>query len=93
MSLSRGRRCDVRESGVRNVVRGNKGRDERQGGARDVAGFGEERNTAVGMGDSLVGVQQSQRGREWVLVEPPGMESRCVREAKRFTRWRGGRSG
>ena len=55
----------------------------------DVAGFGEERDAAVGMGDSLVGAEQSQRGREWVLVEPSGMEPRSVREAERFTRWRG----
>jgi len=58
-----------------------------------MAGFGEERDAAVGMGDSLVGAEQSQRGREWVFVESPGMEPRRAREAERFTRWRGGRSG
>ncbi len=59
----------------------------------DVADFGEERDATVGVGDSLVGAEQSQRGRDWVLVEPSGMEPRSVREAERFTRWRGGRSG
>ena len=60
--------------------------------ANSMAGFGEERDAAVGVGDSLVGAEQSQSGREWVLVEPSGMEPRSVREAERFTRWRG-RSG
>jgi len=82
--------CDANEH---DGERGNKGRDERQGGARDVAGFGEERDATVGVGDPLVRAEQSQRGRELVLVEPSGMEPRRVREPEWFTRWRGGRSG
>jgi hypothetical protein len=51
-----------------------------------MTGFGEERDATVGMGDSLVGAEQSQRGRKWVLDEPSGVEPCGVREAERFTR-------
>ena len=45
----------------------------RRGGQRccanGMAGFGEECDAAVGVGDSLVGAEQSQRRREWVLLK------------------------
>ena len=95
-----GRNCDSNERDAADreaVDHPEKCRDvgcgEQRCCANGMACFGDERYTAIGVGDSLVGAEQSKRRREWVLVEPSGMKPRSIREAERFTRWRDGRIG